>query len=91
MDRYVNTENRDKLNTALRTNLGSDQLKTFGPTVSGLIRNGIEPERVILYDTKVEGGRPDSIKLIKDAYQKFNAEGRYSQYEDVTLTRLLTC
>jgi hypothetical protein len=60
----------------LRSFLGSDQLKTFGPTIAGLIRDGIEPERVTLYDTRVEGGRPDTMKLIKDAYTKFGAEGK---------------
>ncbi|EKM82963.1 hypothetical protein AGABI1DRAFT_111490 [Agaricus bisporus var. burnettii JB137-S8] len=54
--------------------IGSDQLKTFGPTIAGLIRDGIEPERVTLYDTRVEGGRPDTMKLIKDAYYGFGAE-----------------
>ncbi|KXN82504.1 hypothetical protein AN958_02355 [Leucoagaricus sp. SymC.cos] len=54
--------------------IGSDQEKTFGPTISGLIQRHMEPERVCLWDTKKRGGRPDTMKLLKEAYQTWNAE-----------------
>ncbi|KAK0750507.1 hypothetical protein B0T18DRAFT_437692 [Schizothecium vesticola] len=38
--------------------IGSDQEKTFGPTISGLIHKHIEPARMILWDSKERGGRP---------------------------------
>ncbi|KAK0726567.1 hypothetical protein B0T21DRAFT_292872 [Apiosordaria backusii] len=54
--------------------IGSDQEKTFGPTISGLIHNNIEPERMILWDTKKRGGRPNSVQLLKDVWHSFGAE-----------------
>ena len=57
---------------------GSNQEKTFGPTINGLIRRHIEPERLMLWDSKVRGGRPDTMKLVKDAYHSWGAEGRFS-------------
>ncbi|TFK20782.1 hypothetical protein FA15DRAFT_112343 [Coprinopsis marcescibilis] len=54
--------------------IGSDQAKTFGPTITGLIKRGIEPERHILWDSKARGGRPDVMKLIKEAYYSWGAE-----------------
>lgn len=54
---------------------GSDQEKTFGPTISGLIKDNIEPERYILWDSRKRGGRPDTRKLLIDTYKSFNAEG----------------
>ncbi|KAH9901176.1 hypothetical protein C8Q73DRAFT_233673 [Cubamyces lactineus] len=54
--------------------IGSDQEKTFGPTISGLIHRHIEPERLILWDSKVRGGRPDTMKLLRDVYKSWNAE-----------------
>ncbi|KZV80269.1 hypothetical protein EXIGLDRAFT_659885 [Exidia glandulosa HHB12029] len=54
--------------------IGSDQEKTFGPTISNLIYSNIEPERRILWDSKKEGGRPDTMKLVRETYEKFNAE-----------------
>ncbi|KAK0210559.1 hypothetical protein DFS33DRAFT_1370985 [Desarmillaria ectypa] len=54
--------------------IGSDQEKTFGPTISGLIHKHIEPERFILWDTKERGGRPDTMKLVKEVYVSFKAE-----------------
>ncbi|KAJ3561535.1 hypothetical protein NP233_g10134 [Leucocoprinus birnbaumii] len=54
--------------------IGSDQQKTFGPTISGLIEKHMEPERVCLWDTKKRGGRPDTMKLLKETYESFNAE-----------------
>ena len=35
--------------------IGSDQEKTFGPTISGLIYRHIEPERMCLWDSKARG------------------------------------
>lgn len=58
--------------------IGSDQEKTFGPTISGLIYKHIEPERLLLWDSKKRGGRPDTMKIIKEAYQYWNAEGSYT-------------
>ena len=54
---------------------GSDQEKTFGPTISGLIHKHIGPERLLLWDSKARGGRPDSIKILKEAYDYWDAEG----------------
>ena len=54
---------------------GSDQEKTFGPTISGLIHKHIGPERLLLWDSKARGGRPDSIKILKEAYTYWDAEG----------------
>lgn len=54
--------------------IGSDQEKTFGKTIAGLIENGIEPERRILWDTK-KLKRPNTMKLLKDTFDSFGAEG----------------
>jgi hypothetical protein len=54
--------------------IGSDQEKTFGPTITGLIYKYIPPERMILWDSKKRGGRPDSIKLLKEVWDSFGAE-----------------
>ncbi|KAH9946290.1 uncharacterized protein BXZ73DRAFT_95794 [Epithele typhae] len=54
--------------------IGSDQEKTFGPTISGLIHRHIEPERLLLWDSKLRGGRPDTMKILKQVYQDWNAE-----------------
>ncbi|EMD33120.1 hypothetical protein CERSUDRAFT_87441 [Gelatoporia subvermispora B] len=54
--------------------IGSDQEKTFGPTISGLIHRHLGPERVCLWDSKARGGRPDVMKLVKDAYTSWGAE-----------------
>ncbi|KAJ3800266.1 hypothetical protein GGU11DRAFT_420108 [Lentinula aff. detonsa] len=53
--------------------IGSDQEKTFGPTIAGLIHNNLEG-RVTLWDSKQRGGRPDTMKLIKEVYASWNAE-----------------
>jgi len=52
--------------------IGSDQEKTFGPTINGLI-NKLEG-RVTLWDSKQRGGRPDTMKLLRETYQSWNAE-----------------
>ncbi|EEY22342.1 conserved hypothetical protein [Verticillium alfalfae VaMs.102] len=54
--------------------IGSDQEKTFGPTISGLIHKHIEPDRMILWDSKQRGGRPDTLQLLQDVYKSFGAE-----------------
>jgi hypothetical protein len=54
--------------------IGSDQEKTFGPTINRLIYDNIPPERMILWDTRKRGGRPDSVQLIKDTWKSFGAE-----------------
>ncbi|KAF9025676.1 hypothetical protein BDZ89DRAFT_71539 [Hymenopellis radicata] len=54
--------------------MGSDQEKTFGPTISGLIKKNLYPDRVTLWDSKARGTRPDSVKIIKDIYQAWGAE-----------------
>lgn len=79
--------------------IGSEQEKTFGPTISGLIYHHLWPDRVCMWDSKARGafvppirmhteltspsttrsptlagGRPDIMKLIKDAYHSWNAE-----------------
>jgi len=54
--------------------IGSDQEKTFGPTITGLIYNNIPPDRMILWDSKKRGGRPDSVKLLKETWDSFGAE-----------------
>ena len=74
--------------------IGSDQEKTFGPTISSLIKRNLGPERMTLWDSKkrgminewfwidccmsvhyfVVGGRPDVMKLIREAYQSWGAE-----------------
>ncbi|OCB85780.1 hypothetical protein A7U60_g7132 [Sanghuangporus baumii] len=54
--------------------IGSDQEKTFGPTIAGLIHRYVEPERLCLWDSKQRGGRPDVMKLVRDAYHSWNAE-----------------
>ena len=57
--------------------IGSDQEKTFGKTIAGLIENGIEPERRILWDTK-KLKRPNTMKLLKDTFDSFGAEGMFA-------------
>ncbi|GJE86866.1 hypothetical protein PsYK624_029490 [Phanerochaete sordida] len=54
--------------------IGSDQEKTFGPTISGLIHRHIEPERLLLWDSKVRGGRPDTMKILSEVYHSWQAE-----------------
>jgi hypothetical protein len=54
--------------------IGSEQEKTFGPTISNLIHKHIGPERLLLWDSKARGGRPDSMKILKEAYAYWDAE-----------------
>lgn len=55
--------------------IGSDQEKTFGPTITGLIKKHIEPERMILWDSKQRGRRPDTVELLKSTWESWKAEG----------------
>ncbi|KAJ6589810.1 hypothetical protein DFH09DRAFT_1307272 [Mycena vulgaris] len=54
--------------------MGSDQAKTFGPTISALIRDNLPPEQYTLWDSKERGGRPDVMKLLKEVYVSWGAE-----------------
>ena len=54
--------------------IGSDQEKTFGSTVTNLIYKNIPPERMILWDSKKRGGRPDTVQLLKETWDSFGAE-----------------
>ncbi|KAH9942225.1 uncharacterized protein BXZ73DRAFT_87878 [Epithele typhae] len=64
------------LGAALSTCIQSSDWRRedFGPTISGLIHKHIGPERMCLWDSKARGGRPDVMKLVKDAYHEWNAE-----------------
>jgi len=53
--------------------IGSNQTKTFGPTISGLIEKHLGPERCTLWDSKILG-RPDLMTLIKTVYDSWGAE-----------------
>ncbi|KAF7322797.1 Urb2 domain-containing protein [Mycena chlorophos] len=53
--------------------IGSDQEKTFGPTINGLIKKHLEG-RTTLWDSKQRGGRPDTMKLLKEIYHSWGAE-----------------
>ncbi|EKM50039.1 uncharacterized protein PHACADRAFT_105487 [Phanerochaete carnosa HHB-10118-sp] len=54
--------------------IGSDMEKTFGPILFDMIHRTIPKERYILFDTKKEGRRPDTMKMLKDVYVAFKAE-----------------
>ncbi|KAI1045549.1 hypothetical protein LB505_013780, partial [Fusarium chuoi] len=54
--------------------IGSDQDKTFGITICNLIQRHIDPTRMILWDTKKEGRRPDTMQLIRETWERFEAE-----------------
>ncbi|KAJ7076832.1 hypothetical protein B0H15DRAFT_790089 [Mycena belliarum] len=54
--------------------MGSDQAKTFGPTISALIHDNLSPDQYTLWDSKERGGRPDVMQLIKEVYVKWGAE-----------------
>ncbi|KAF8714565.1 hypothetical protein RHS03_00342, partial [Rhizoctonia solani] len=53
--------------------IGSDVLKTFGPTIAELIERGVG-DRAILWDTK-KLGRPKTMELLAEQFYKWNAEG----------------
>ncbi|KAJ7125077.1 hypothetical protein C8R44DRAFT_130904 [Mycena epipterygia] len=54
--------------------IGSDQAKTFGPTISALIHDNLPPDQYTLWDSKERGGRPDVMKLLKEVYVSWGAE-----------------
>ncbi|KAK0445122.1 hypothetical protein EV421DRAFT_339985 [Armillaria borealis] len=54
--------------------MGSDQEKTFGPEISGLIKKHLYPDRVTLWDSKARGTRANTVKIIKDIYHAWGAE-----------------
>ncbi|KAF8270331.1 hypothetical protein EI94DRAFT_1698848 [Lactarius quietus] len=60
--------------SSLPLDLGSDREKTFGPTITGLIHRNISPERPRLWDSKLRGGRPDTMKIQTEAYHAWGAE-----------------
>ncbi len=39
-----------------------------------MIHKHIGPERLLLWDSKARGGRPDSMKILKEAYSYWDAE-----------------
>ena len=51
--------------------------KTFGPVLFDMIKRKIPKERYILFDTKKEGRRPDTMKMLKEIYVAFQAEGKH--------------
>ncbi|KAG9125508.1 hypothetical protein FRC07_007310 [Ceratobasidium sp. 392] len=53
--------------------VGSDMLKTFGPTIAELIQRGVGPDRCILWDTK-KSGRPKTMRLLAETVEKWQAE-----------------
>ena len=55
--------------------LGLDQERMFGPTISGLILRHIGPQRCLLWDSKREGRRPDTMRILKRVYNYWGAEG----------------
>lgn len=60
---------------------GSDQERTFGPTISSLIHRHIGPDRLLLWDSKARGGRPDTMKILKEAYDHWQAEGNMLHHD----------
>ncbi|KAI0251147.1 hypothetical protein BJV78DRAFT_490380 [Lactifluus subvellereus] len=54
--------------------IGSEQEKTFGPTISGLIHRHIGSERMTIWDSRKRGGRPDVMKMVREVYVLWGAE-----------------
>ena len=50
---------------------------TFGPVLFDIIDRQIPKERFVVFDTKKEGRRPDTMKMLKDIYVAFGAEGMW--------------
>jgi hypothetical protein len=57
--------------------IGTDLKNTFAPVLFlfEMIDQMIPKNRYILFDTKREGQRPDTMKMLKNIYEAFNAEG----------------
>lgn len=51
--------------------------QTFGPVLFDMIHRTMPKERYILFDTKKEGRRPDTMKMLKEIYVAFKAEGEH--------------
>ena len=49
--------------------------KTFGPVLFDMIKRKIPKERCIRFDTRKRGRRPDTMKMLRDVYDAFDAEG----------------
>lgn len=62
--------------------IGSDMENTFGPVLFDMIKRRIPKERCIVFDTKKEGRRPDTMKMLKDVYVAFKAEGMWTPIFD---------
>ena len=60
--------------------IGADMEATFGPVLFEMIQRRMPKERYILFDTKKEGRRPDTMKMLKDIYVAFKAEGELRFY-----------
>jgi hypothetical protein len=81
---------REKIAAKKPTLVGSDREKTFGPTITGLIHRHIGPlaERLRLWDSKlrVRGGRPDTMKILKEVYHACQW-GRAPKVSDAVYSR----
>jgi hypothetical protein len=69
--------------------IGSDMENTFGPVLFEMIERRMPKERYIVFDTKKEGRRPDTVKMLKDIYKAFEAEGMCFETEQL-LSDVLT-
>lgn len=54
--------------------IGSGFEETFGGLLLDMISRKIPPSRRILFDTKKEGRRPDTVKMLNGIYTSFSAE-----------------
>jgi len=50
----------------------------------------MDPDRVCLWDTKKRGGRPDTMKLLKEIYASWNAEGESLLWREEPLDRSIS-
>jgi len=61
--------------------------KTFGPTISALIHDNLGPERVLLWDSKARGGRPNTMRILKEVYKSWGAEGEFCELHSISYAR----
>jgi hypothetical protein len=54
--------------------IAADMRATFGDTLFEMIERRIPPQRRIIWDTKLRGGRPDTMRLLEDTYRSWSAE-----------------
>lgn len=47
-----------------------------------MITRHIGPERLLLWDSKLRGGRPDTMKILKEVYAYWDAEGIYLHFTE---------